>query len=160
MTPLTPLQQRLCEQHLPLARQIAHRKTHPGETQDDLLSDALWGLVLAARDYQPDRHVPFGAYARIRINGQIADGRRHRTGSSHGRHRPQPLPLDRDPGGVHSDPASLVSLRDQLNQLPARDRLIITAQAAGHQQHEIGRWLNITASRVSQLRACALHSLA
>lgn len=66
---------RLIVENLPLVgylvSEIWSRATHL--SRDDLASAASLGLVMAADSYDPDRGVPFGAYARRRITGAIAD---------------------------------------------------------------------------------------
>lgn len=54
-----------------LVSEIWSRATHL--SRDDLASAASLGLVMAADSFDPDRGVPFGAYARRRITGAIAD---------------------------------------------------------------------------------------
>lgn len=54
-----------------LVSEIWGRATHL--SRDDLASAASLGLVLAADSFDPERGVPFGAYARRRIMGAIAD---------------------------------------------------------------------------------------
>jgi RNA polymerase sigma factor, sigma-70 family len=70
---------RLVVDNLPLVgylvSEIWSRATHL--SRDDLASAASLGLVMAADSYDPDRGVPFGAYARRRITGAIADEMRN-----------------------------------------------------------------------------------
>jgi RNA polymerase sigma factor for flagellar operon FliA len=47
---------------------------------DDLLSAGREGLLDAARRYDPDRGIPFRAYANFRVRGAIFDGVRHMAG--------------------------------------------------------------------------------
>lgn len=67
-----------------LARSIAHaavRRLPARERSrfaDDVLSDAMLGLVRAACDYDESRPVPFRAYAILRIRGALGDGFRYR----------------------------------------------------------------------------------
>ena len=49
------------------------------EDPDDTRSDALWGLMLAGRAFQPDRG-SFASYAVLRIEGAIRRGRQQRSG--------------------------------------------------------------------------------
>lgn len=66
---------RLIVDNLPLVgylvSEIWGRATHL--SRDDLASAASLGLVMAADSFDPERGVPFGAYARRRITGAIAD---------------------------------------------------------------------------------------
>lgn len=71
----TPERTRLIVDNLPLVgylvSELWSRATHL--SRDDLASAASLGLVLAADSYDEARGVPFGAYARRRITGAIAD---------------------------------------------------------------------------------------
>jgi RNA polymerase sigma factor FliA len=71
----TPERTRLIIENLPLVgylvSEIWGRATHL--SRDDLASAASLGLVLAADSFDESRGVPFGAYARRRITGAIAD---------------------------------------------------------------------------------------
>jgi RNA polymerase sigma factor (sigma-70 family) len=66
--------ERLIIDHLPLAEKLASQenmKVFCG--LDEIRSAAYMGLVDAARKFDPSRNVPFGAYARTRIVGEIKD---------------------------------------------------------------------------------------
>ena len=66
----------LAERHLDLAHIIASKTLRgcpPQITFDDLCSAAYLGLVQAARIYDPDRGVPFRAFASWRIKGAVVD---------------------------------------------------------------------------------------
>jgi RNA polymerase sigma factor for flagellar operon FliA len=54
-----------------LVNEVCRRATHV--SRDDLASAGALGLLLAARSYDPSMGVPFGAFARRRILGAIAD---------------------------------------------------------------------------------------
>jgi len=66
---------RLIVDNLPLVgylvTEVWSRATHL--SRDDLASAASLGLVMAADSFDAERGVPFGAYARRRITGAIAD---------------------------------------------------------------------------------------
>src|SRR5262245_42905251 len=71
---------RLVQRHVGLAEKIARARCRWGlEDPDDTRSDALWGLILAARGFQPDRG-SFTNYAALRIEYAIRRGRQIRTG--------------------------------------------------------------------------------
>jgi RNA polymerase sigma factor FliA len=57
------------------ARRLARRSGAPVEV-DELVSCGSEGLVEAARSFDPKRGVPFGAYARARVQGAMLDGLR------------------------------------------------------------------------------------
>jgi DNA-directed RNA polymerase specialized sigma24 family protein len=64
----------LAEAHLGLARSIAAKYAAKlPRLADDLESAALLGLWRAALDFDPGRGVPFRAYARLRIAGEVRD---------------------------------------------------------------------------------------
>ncbi len=68
--------QRLVLDHLPLAERLAKRYT-PGRLDDDTHQAALLGLTLAARRFDPERGVPFGAYAVPTVMGEVRKHYRH-----------------------------------------------------------------------------------
>lgn len=74
---MTPEQQALAAAHVPLANRIAARYSRqvPREA-DSILSAALWGLCLAARNFDPTRGVAFTSFAGRRIVGGILDAAR------------------------------------------------------------------------------------
>jgi RNA polymerase sigma factor for flagellar operon FliA len=57
------------------ARRLARRSRAPVEV-DELVACGSEGLVEAARSFDPKRGVPFGAYARARVQGAMLDGLR------------------------------------------------------------------------------------
>jgi RNA polymerase sigma-B factor len=62
------------ERHLPFARAVAAGYRHGSEPLDDLVQVASIGLVNAVDRWDPDRGVPFRAFARPTIRGEL---RRH-----------------------------------------------------------------------------------
>src|ERR1700712_5955858 len=54
-----------------LVNEVARKATHI--PRDELASAGALGLVMAAESYDPTQGVPFGAFARRRILGAIAD---------------------------------------------------------------------------------------
>ncbi len=72
--------------HLPLVGYIVsdlcRRATHLD--RGDLASAGQYGLVTASRSYEPNRGIPFDAYARIRINGAVADELRSQDWTTRG----------------------------------------------------------------------------
>jgi RNA polymerase sigma factor for flagellar operon FliA len=66
----------LIEANLPLVGHLVREALQrvPGHVHvDDLTSAATTALVLAARNFEPERGVPFGAYARVCIRGALID---------------------------------------------------------------------------------------
>lgn len=71
----------LITQHMPLARQLAWQaKAKMGASTsadvDDMLGDALYGLVRAGRTFDASGSIAFGAWATTQIRGEIYDGLR------------------------------------------------------------------------------------
>jgi RNA polymerase sigma factor FliA len=84
---LLPNPDELVREHLPLvhhvvADMIARVPRHI--PRDELTSAALFGLVQAARAYDPDRGVSFDRYARRRMQGALLDDLRSRDWASRG----------------------------------------------------------------------------
>jgi RNA polymerase sigma factor FliA len=69
---------RLVEAHMRLVGEIAGRiartSTGKGPELEDLSADGVVGLLEAAERFEPERGIPFEAYARWRIDGAIRDG--------------------------------------------------------------------------------------
>lgn len=72
----TPDHEELIRRHMPLVGHIvrgAMSRVPVHVSRDDLASAGFVALVQAARSYDPDRGVDFGAYASTRIRGAILD---------------------------------------------------------------------------------------
>lgn len=69
--PLSPEGHQLVADHLSLARSLASRYAMGNHNSDDLIQVASMGLVLAARRFDPSRGVPFAAYAKPTIVGEL-----------------------------------------------------------------------------------------
>jgi RNA polymerase sigma-B factor len=61
----------LVSEHIGLARSLARRFSHRGESPDDLSAVAQLALVKAARRYEEDRGTPFAPYATACILGEL-----------------------------------------------------------------------------------------
>ena len=72
----------LVESHLPLVKKIVSMMTvylPSGFDRDDLYSLGCWGLLDAARKFDPTKGVSFKTYSYIRIKGTIIDELRRNT---------------------------------------------------------------------------------
>ena len=115
----------------------------PPDAWDDSVSDALWGVVLAARAWRPERGSSFSSYAGFRARGEIRHGRRRRSGA---RRQVQGVPVrieaaidspdetllrwaDPDPVGRAVEDADL--LRWAWTRLSERERQAVLAEVAG-----------------------------
>jgi RNA polymerase sigma-B factor len=65
------LRAELIDAHLPLARNIARRYAHRGESAEDLEQVASIGLVLAVDRFDPDRGTDFLSFAVPTISGEV-----------------------------------------------------------------------------------------
>lgn len=65
------VREELVRRHLPLARRLAARYHNPHEPLEDLVQVANVGLLNALDRYDPERGVPFGAFATPTILGEL-----------------------------------------------------------------------------------------
>jgi RNA polymerase sigma-B factor len=85
---------RLVEDHLGLARYLARRFSHRGESLEDLVQVASMGLVEAATRYDPDHGTSFPAFATATIIGTLKKHFRDRGWSVRVSRRVQELYLE------------------------------------------------------------------
>ncbi len=168
-----------------VARLVARMGIPPTTVEDreDLVSAGTVGLIDAVDRFDPDRGVPFEAFARARVRGAIIDelrrldgrGRlfwkRVREGQAEETSLPKALSLDRlaESGSepAIADASGLLLERDLLSDvgyalltLPRRERDIIRRYYGGSRTlREIGRELGVTEARVCQLHARAITHL-
>lgn len=84
--PLSP--ERLARENMPLATFLALEKARSAEhvDLDDLMSAARLGLARAAMTYEPERGIPFGAFARTQITwAMLSEMRRADPAGERGR---------------------------------------------------------------------------
>lgn len=68
---MAPDRDRLLEDHLGLVHGVARRFEGRGEPIDDLIQVASIGLIKAAERFEPERGVPFRAYAMTTMVGEV-----------------------------------------------------------------------------------------
>ena len=72
-------QQVLVQDHINLARSLARRFAHRGESADDLEQVAFLALVKAARRFDPEHQAAFSTYATVSIQGELKRHFRDKT---------------------------------------------------------------------------------
>jgi DNA-directed RNA polymerase specialized sigma subunit len=164
---------RLVERHVGLAERIARMRCYWGmEDPDDTRSDALWGLTLAGRGFQPDRG-SFGTYAALRIEYAIRRGRQVRSGlprrvwEQGGGAHPVSLNIVVGDGGGElldvlpsADPGRNWWLREAIRGLPARERLVVELRYdRGITQSEVATVIGCSQMHVSRIERAALAKL-
>ncbi len=169
----------MIEQHLHVARAIAFRlkRRYPWVDAEDLHSYSLLGLTVAAKSWEPDRGVPFGAFAArkamcLAIDEMRHDRILHRESSRH----PQEVFMGdvlagdtqiagygyADPHG--QDAMTRIDVRDQVRHLlmglAIGDRCLVAMYYAdGLTFTEIGDVLEISESAVCVRHAAVLKTL-
>lgn len=78
---MNPERSQLVEAHVEITTRYARKHCWRGEDPNDVISDALYGLTLAARRFDPSRGT-FAATAVRSIKAQISRGRQTRSGMS------------------------------------------------------------------------------
>jgi len=156
-----------------LAEKIAHKRCRWGlEDPDDTRSDALWGLILAARAFDPGRG-SFGGYAALRIDGAIRRGRQLRSGVPRTLwergDRPTLLSLNApasDGGTELLDVLPAPSdaedswLADAVRRLPARECLVLRLRYYhGFPQLDVATIIGCSQMQVSRIERAALAKL-
>lgn len=180
MTPLTPDQARLVEEHAEWARRGAFKKQWRAKGRldvDDLASAAYMGLICAARRFDPARGWKFKTFAmpwcesfmkraydqHRRANGAVFDARveggmraviTRVAWPAHPDGTPQDIAMV--PPTQH-DAVALQSMRTWLHQhaTEPKDKALVAAILKGGSLREIGRVLNLT-TRGVQMRTASL----
>lgn len=144
--------EKLVTEHLYLADKIACQesaKFPESVALDEVRSAAYMGLVDAANKFDPDRKVPFGAYARTRIIGEIRDYIRFLLRSHSGSEldsESHPAPPSRDHSATE-DFFAFVS--DVLG--PSEGKIIHMYYVDDRTLGEIGFSRGVSESRISQI---------
>lgn len=165
----------LIERYSGMATRMA-RRLHPygiaATSREDLESAGLIGLIDAVDRYQPDRGVPFEAYAALRVRGAVLDELRAATG---GRRREAPAHLSLDELlelGDHTLPSVdetgpqrafedlTARVESALRCLPDRQReLLGRYYGQSLTLREAGKTMGISEARACQLHGRAIASL-
>lgn len=152
--------QQVMEMFMPVAERMArpYGRLLAGLSYDDLRHEALLGLCAAMETYNPGHRVPFGAYARRRMQGAILDAlRRWRRG---GRGQ-KPLTLA---DIAYRETFAAIETSDLLSRvlagLPGRQRRIVELHfVAEMPSRRIAELLGIHITRVGQLLRQAIAAL-
>ena len=152
------------------------RRLHPAGittvSPEDLESAGVIGLIDAVDRYQPERGVPFEAYAALRVRGAVLDELRAATG---GRPSETVARVSLDElleAGDHTLPATdeigpqraaedlAARVESALRYLPERQRQVI-ARYYGQSLtlRETGKTMGVSEARASQLHARAIENL-
>jgi RNA polymerase sigma factor (sigma-70 family) len=142
------------------------------EDPEDTRSDALWGLLLAGRAFQPDRG-SFASYAALRIEGAIRRGRQLRSGVPRPMweqgDRPTIISLNVRVGESGDELMDVLPappdgeenlLSDALRRLPARECLVLRLRYYhGLSQSDIAAIIGRSQMQVSRIERAALAKL-
>ncbi len=142
-----------------LARGI-QKRLPPSFDLDDLVGSGMLGLLDAATKYDQKRQIPFSAYARIRIRGEILETVRRRRYISQTTVELPDLPVKSD----YDQPIRARELESgvtaALSRLPQREAYVIRRHyLEGEALCRIARRLRLSPCRVSQLHLSALSRL-
>lgn len=170
----------LIERYMPLARTLARRvrviQNAVADT-DDIASAALLGLIDAVDRFEPNRGVPFEAYASLRIRGAIVDELRRMDERGRGpvaEAQPKALSLDGlvedewQPflvaGDDMDEPFEREDLKERvenaLAMLPPRQREVLARYyAESLTLREAGARMGISEARACQLHGRAISNL-
>jgi len=112
----------LVERFMPLARALALRYQRSGESLDDLLQVASFGLIKAIDRFDPDRECAFSSYAVPTILGEIKRHFRDRTWSVR-------VPRDLQELSLRVD-KTIARLADDLHRQPSVAEIAFGVQAS------------------------------
>jgi RNA polymerase sigma factor (sigma-70 family) len=148
----------------PIAGQLLHKLPRSFEL-DDLISAGTMGLIDAATKFDPKRGIPFGAYARFRIRGEILSScRRHEwdnstMGGLEPWHNEIADPSSEPEAAIHTQQLRKL-LERAIDMLPAQeDTAITTKYFQKSDLNGAARKLNVCPSRASQLHCEGLKRL-
>jgi RNA polymerase sigma factor (sigma-70 family) len=185
-TPLDPEQARLAAENFPLALYAVRRfRPEDAAPDDEILSAAVYGLILAARGYQLSSGRKFSTYAiptirrsmeraarsgLIRVPDYLLDGRPGpaRLYGEQAAVASAIVSLDDAPDGRTIDPPArrpspgdgrAAAVRAAVDSLPADERTAASLYAIGATYVEIGREIGADASKAKRVVGRALRSL-
>jgi len=165
---------RLVESYIPLVlHQVDRAWLSPrlGLTREDLVSAGCYGLLLAARKFDPSRGVAFGVFARTHVHGALMREIQSAMKASGvgteevlaGGDDVEPDSLPDESGAVIADSAETAQVRELMEfNLTERERLMVTlyyyeeltlaeiAAVVDESESAVSRTLN---SAIGQLRA-------
>lgn len=148
----------LVKQNLALAYSIANKYARRGLSLEDLRQEALVGILLAARHYNPSREASFSSYAVYWIKKQLlqAISRENATSLQAGELEESHLAEQ-----VASEPSLPEDIAPQLPaEMPAAERrIILLSYGQCLSLKEISRLLGISVEQVKQLRGKALRRI-
>jgi RNA polymerase sigma factor (sigma-70 family) len=136
----------LCKQHEPLIKNLAARYMGKGIEFEDLRAAGLLGLAKALPEFDPERGITLGAFARHWIRGEMtALFKPTADAMSFGRSESLNVPTledddDRDHQRDVAAPAPTIFMPD-LSALTEKDRYIIQSRLCGETLAEIGKAL-------------------
>lgn len=65
--------EKLIEAHFPLALKVVRQLRYPPHLENDIISEACYGLICAVDSFDPTRGIPFAGYGAWRIRGAVLD---------------------------------------------------------------------------------------
>jgi len=156
--------------HLTLVESLARRFVSDLEGIDDLRQVGVIGLLKAAARFDPERGVPFAAYAAPFVLGELRHHVRDctwpvRVPRADGRSRPMAVAVPLEDGAVTA-PDELADADDRLmvtslvRELGGRQREVVYRYfVRGRSQADIGRELGMTQIQVSRMLRAALAAM-
>lgn len=128
----------LTKENIDFARYVAYKVGRRDE-MDDHVSDAYYGLVKAARDFDPAYGAEFRTFAYQKIRGEIQEGVRKRkhwftwTGHAIGAVAREPL----EDGSYLPDTEDMLAMLSLYNSLNVREQDILRMRLHGYDNYAI-----------------------
>jgi len=117
----TGAEDELLRRYSRLVRAITRTYSFPGLDRDDLMQEGMIGLLKAIRQYDPDKSVPFPAFAALVVKRSLLNVKDAQTGRQ-GVPLADYIPFDETIGGAGNepDPALTAISRDEVSSLISR----------------------------------------